>query len=340
MADIPSGSSLLGGNSTTSFDTSPQSPMELEVLSIDGDVLIDAYYKHFHKLHPFILQQKHLNRLYQDPSRQPSFRPLIAILRFVGYIVGSGEWSIPLKDYAEKCFSQASSEDPIMVQCRLLFSMMLFWYGHTADSKREMDAAVQLAVNLGMAHREFAANHAADELVLQESWRRTWWALCVADVYYAGTLGTTKFVAVNLETSVDLPCEEWEYESGVSVHLPTYLPTSPDMSNISKPAQEIPEPKTLQDFESREFAPEDTAFSSFAYLIGAVRSEALAMSTAPRTAIREGSATVIQIADSLLEGWLLLLPPNCKQPMTSTGEVDELMFQAHMLIHMFVPSTT
>lgn len=214
MADIPSGS-LLGGNSTTSFGTSPPSSINLEAASIDGDALIDAYYKHFHKLHPFILPQKHLNRLYQDPSGQPSFRPLIAILRFVGHIVGSREWSIPLKVYAETCFSQAS-EDPVMVQCRLLFSMMLFWYGHTADSKREMDAAVQLAVHLGMAHREFAANHAADDLVLQESWRRTWWTLCVADVYYAGTLGTTKFVAVNVETSVDLPCEEWEYEHGVS----------------------------------------------------------------------------------------------------------------------------
>lgn len=98
--------------------------------------------------------------------------------------------------------------------------MMLFWYGHTADSKHEMDAAVRLAVDLEMFRQAFAVEHGDEDPVLQESWRRTWWMLCIADVYYAGTLGTTKFVAVNIEATVDMPCEEWEYESGVrTLHL-------------------------------------------------------------------------------------------------------------------------
>lgn len=43
---------------------------------------------------------------------------------------------------------------------------------------------------------------------------------------------------------------------------------------------------------------------------------------------------VIQAADSILDGWLLLLPKDRKQVMAKTGEVDELMFQAHLLIHV------
>lgn len=46
--------------------------------NIENDPLIDSYYKNFHICHPFILPQKFLTRLYQDPRRQHSFTPLIA----------------------------------------------------------------------------------------------------------------------------------------------------------------------------------------------------------------------------------------------------------------------
>lgn len=42
----------------------------------------------------------------------------------------------------------------------------------------------------------------------------------------------------------------------------------------------------------------------------------------------------MQAADSVLDGWRLLLPENRKQVMTKTGEIDELMFQAHLLVHV------
>ncbi|KPM41172.1 hypothetical protein AK830_g5396 [Neonectria ditissima] len=99
---------------------------------------------------------------------------------------------------------------------------------------------------------------------------------------------------VGVEASADLPCEEAEFEPG-----------------------EIPEPKTLQEFESREFAFGNTSFSSFAYLVGA-----------------EASTNVIQIVDSIFDGRLLLLPKGCKQVMSRSREVDELMFQAHLVIHV------
>lgn len=99
-------------------------------------------------------------------------------------------------------------------------------------------------------------------------------------------------------------------------------------------SQVIPDPKTAQEFDCREFASEETVFSSFAYLIGAVKCAALAISTVPKYAGKEDSAHVIQAADSALDAWLLLLPKGHKQVMTKTGEIDELMFQAHLLIHV------
>lgn len=98
--------------------------------------------------------------------------------------------------------------------------------------------------------------------------------------------------------------------------------------------KDIPRPKTLDDFDNREFASEEINFSSFAYLIGAVRCAALAVTTMPKLASKEDSPRIIQEADSIIDAWSLLLPPDRTQVMSKTGEIDELLFQAHLLIHV------
>jgi hypothetical protein len=184
--------------------------------NIEDDALVDVYYKNFHRFHPFILPRKHLTRIYRDPGRQPRFTPLVAVLRFIGNIYASHKWSKSSQDYIETCLAETTPSDPIMVQCRLLYSMALFWYDYMADAKKEMDNATMLAINLQMFCREFAASHGAGDPVLRESWRRTWWMLSIVEAYYAGTLGTMNLAVADIATTVELPCEESEYESGVS----------------------------------------------------------------------------------------------------------------------------
>jgi hypothetical protein len=191
-------------------------PTLAHVGNIENDALIDSYYKNFHKFHPFLLPRKHFTRIYQDPSRQPAFIALIAVVRLIGNIFSSHKWSIPLKDYTDTCFLQALPSDPIMVQCRLLYSMALFWYDYMADAKLEMDTATRLAIDLEMFRPEFAEKHGAEDPLVKECWRRTWWMLYIVDAYYAGTLGTMNFAVVDIDATVELPCEELDYESGVS----------------------------------------------------------------------------------------------------------------------------
>ena len=88
----------------------------------------------------------------------------------------------------------------------------------------------------------------------------------------------------------------------------------------------------MQEFNCREFSAEPIDFSSFAYLIGAVQCAGLAISVAPKIAHREDSTHVVQAADCSLDGWRLLLPKDRKQVMDKDGKIDELMFQAHLLI--------
>lgn len=294
-----------------SSSTGSPSTVSVQFSSIENDPLIDCYYKKFHQLHPFLLPQRYLTRAYQDPTRQHSLKSLIAVMRLVGNIYKSHQWSSPLQEHAEAGLLQLLPTDPVMVQCRLLYSIALFWYEQKSESQGQMNIAVQTARDMEMFKQEFAARHGGGDPVLQESWRRTWWMLYTIEAYYQGTLGTMNFLVAEVDATVELPCEEAEYELG-----------------------NIPTPKTLNDFDCREFAPDDPDFSSFAYLIGAVQCAAFAISTAPQIVAKEDSPQVIQTADSILSAWLLLLPKNRKQVMRKNGEIDELMFQAHHLIHV------
>ncbi|CRG91979.1 hypothetical protein PISL3812_09033 [Talaromyces islandicus] len=308
-ADLANSYGLLSEPSSLGSPAAPR--VDISSDDIAGDPLIVSYYKNFHKFHPVVLPQKHLTRIQHDSGIQLNLRPLIAVLRLIGHIYSSQELSTPLRDHVETCFADASPTDPIMVQCRLLYSIVLFWNSYKDKAKREMDAAVRLGLDLQMFRQDFAAKHGAQDAVLTECWRRTWWMLYIVDAFYAGTLGTMNFITMDVDATVDLPCEELEYEKG-----------------------QIPAPQTLQDFDCRDLAPESTTFSSFAYLIGAVRCAALAISTAPKVAASEDSPQVLQAADSVINGWVLLLPKDRKQVMSKTGEIDELMFQAHLLIHV------
>ena len=187
--------------------------------NIENDPLIDSYYKNFHICHPFILPQKFLIRLYQDPQRQRDCAPLIAVIRFVGNLYHTREWSMSQKESVEKSISEVSPSDPIVVQCRLLYSMALFWYDYKTESQLQMNMATKLATDLQMFRHEFATAQEADDLVLRESWRRTWWMLYIVDAYYAGTLGTTNLQTMNVDATAELPCGESDYESGVGVDI-------------------------------------------------------------------------------------------------------------------------
>ncbi|KAJ4005571.1 hypothetical protein NW752_002404 [Fusarium irregulare] len=276
--------------------------------TLENDPLIASYYKNFHVLHPFALPLHYLAKLCENHSSS-KFSAITPAMRLIGNLYENHEWSDPLQTEIASRISELPASDPIQVQCRLLYSIALFWSSHTARAKEEIDAATSVAVELGMHKREFV-NALAGDVVLMESWRRTWWMLYIVDAYYAGTLGTMNLKAFRVEATVDLPCEEDEYESGT-----------------------IPEPHTLDDFESREFADEDIQFSSFAYLISAVRAAALAISVTPKKATRQDSERMIQSADSVIDAWVMLLPKD-KKIMRDGGSIDELMFQAQLLIHV------
>ncbi|TFA98889.1 hypothetical protein CCMA1212_009339 [Trichoderma ghanense] len=296
---------------------------DLQSVDVAGDAFIDAYYTCFHRYHPCAPPRRFLERYLQDPIRQDELRPLVYVMRFVGSIyLSSHQPSLrprchELEDLAASAVAQVSptAVNFFMVPCHAILSACMYWRGNAARSRRHMDTAIQLALDFGMHRHEFAADHGQGDPVLEECWRRTWWQVYIIDAYYAAIRRNTDFATFHVDATTELPCEEDEYERG-----------------------EIPPPRTLEEFESREFSPEDTVFSSFAYLIGGVRGMASAMSrvlSLPANASDSGgpSPKVLESVDSITEGWLLLLPESKRDIFSADGQVDELIFQAMMALH-------
>lgn len=59
----------------------------------------------------------------------------------------------------------------------------------------------------------------------------------------------------------------------------------------------------------------------------------MAMSTSLSKTPNPFSPDVLEMVDTVIEGWLLLLPKSKRQLLSATGEFDELMFQANMALH-------
>lgn len=204
-----------GDISLSNDDTTASTPS----LTASGDPLLDVYYKYFHRLHPFVPPQRHLARLLADPANQMKLKPLVAMMKFIGSLYAECENSHELKATAaaarierQRC---SPKPDAFTVQCHLLSSMALYWFGEESQSREEMTSGVNLALELGMHDRHFAGANGCGDAVLQESWRRTWWSLFVIDAFYAAMTHVTTFPTCEVEATTELPCEEEEYESGV-----------------------------------------------------------------------------------------------------------------------------
>lgn len=211
--------SVLLENARPGESTNPTDLWPAEPLNISKDPCIDLYYKHFHRCHPCVLPRQCLERLLQDTTKQKSLRPLISVMRFVGSLYCRSEQANRLREEAASICTKMRqhSRDPFMVQCHLIISIALYWCGEAVRSREEMDRAIRLALDLNMQCRQFAVTYGQGDLVLQESWRRTWWQIYIVDAYYAAMKHASTYPAYDVDVTTELPCEENEYEYGVCI---------------------------------------------------------------------------------------------------------------------------
>lgn len=137
------------------------------------------------------------------------------------------------------------------------------------------------------------------------------WELFVVDGMMAAFHQKRSFKTNNVGQHALLPCDEETYAAEASFVCPSS--------------------QSLAQFDERLFADDESQFSSFCYRIEAVRILARVLDL---TGAHESHPDQIQAVDNALAGWSHHVPFAKLEIVDGYGEIDELMFQAQMIIQV------
>jgi hypothetical protein len=207
-------------SSPTLFDPGSVSIQDLldHDWNASGDHHLELYYKHFHRLHPCVLPRRELNRLREQQSYHPRLELLLLVMQSIGSLYALSNQHRPEKIAGRLAPGTDTLQDAFSVQCLLINSIALYWCGEEQSSREEMDLAISIALSTSMQSSTFASTHGMGIPALEESWRRTWWQLCIVDAYYAAMLHSISPLLIRSDITTELPCEEAEYKTGVCLH--------------------------------------------------------------------------------------------------------------------------
>ncbi|KAL5339643.1 hypothetical protein BJX70DRAFT_363530 [Aspergillus crustosus] len=279
-----------------------------------SEQFFNQYYACFHAAHPCVLPLWDLKRRLARDGRP--LQTLVSVVQYIGAVYSKSVLAPSMKLEAEQAVSSIGTTGKITgfdVQAILLLSIAIYWQNEPEKALGLVDRAIAMALNLGMQKQEFAYANGNSDPMLEESWRRTWWQIYMTDAHIAGSTTTFPLRTHGVEVSVDLPCEETDYESG-----------------------NIPKPRTLNDYDMREFLEDDDrTFSSFAELVGLTRGVELALVARPDMTLTTAPA-ICANTDATVTAWRSLLHPSKRDIVREDGSVDELLFKASMIIQTYV----
>ncbi|ATY62437.1 C6 transcription factor [Cordyceps militaris] len=303
-ADLQLYRSYFPDNPASVSPTKQPVPPNLQTFPL-ADRCLDAFFYHFHASHPFVLPKPYLLALIGEPSLEP----LLAAARWVGSLfidAGNARQSLFHEAY-RLVYEPQRLKDGFVVQAMVLLIVALDGNCENDKAREILRDAETLALQIGLNTGAFATLHGRSLPVMEESWRRTWWDLFIIDGIIAGVHHATNFLLYDVPVDVPLPCEELQFLSG-----------------------NIPNPVTLQELENSDFSGVDRHFSSFAYRILCGRNLGRFMRTPPLQGPDDENISRIE---ALLTNWRLHLPQNKKDSLQKNGMLDEMMFQAHMIMH-------
>ena len=173
-----------------------------------------TFYAYYHSAHPFLPPREKLQKILRE-RRLPH---LELVIQFISSCYNPKVPTGWFQEAADRLLMQGDPpKNGYTVQALLLFALATHASSNPEGGLHIMATAVDLALELGMNHREFAINNGEDDPVLEESWRRTWWELFVVDGMFAAVTQKTTFRLNSIHSDVPLPCEEAEYLLGVSL---------------------------------------------------------------------------------------------------------------------------
>lgn len=181
--------------------------------------MLDLYYKFFHPAHPFILPRYWLN--HQSKTDPSSIQHLLLVLEYIGSLYTSPSKPSKTSQLLDRAFAALNNPDiPIngfTVQAKLLLAIVIHCSNDFDQARDVIDRAIGVALDIGMQSRNYAIINGDGNRVMEENWRRTWWGLYIIDGVFARIRRAPTFWLYRVDSDVDLPCEEREYETGVSI---------------------------------------------------------------------------------------------------------------------------
>jgi hypothetical protein len=177
-----------------------------------NSTLLKAYYHHFHRSHPFLPPEPQLSKIL---TTKPS-GPLRSVIQYAVACYTSPWSREALRNKAEQSLYPNPPKTGLTVQAMLLLAIILDGDNQQEQAVQTMALARASALELGMQHNRFASLHGEGSLVLEESWRRTWWELFVVDGMFAAAHQQQKFRLYDTPSDMLLPCEETQYLQEVS----------------------------------------------------------------------------------------------------------------------------
>ncbi|OCK84861.1 hypothetical protein K432DRAFT_389178 [Lepidopterella palustris CBS 459.81] len=262
-----------------------------------------AFFVFFYSSHPFLLPRNRMVELLKE-RRIPH---LELAIQYIGSCFLPTAPTDVFRDALSRMLShQNLPKDGFSVQALLLFAIGINANNEPAKAAQMLQMAINMALEIGLNRAEFALIHGHGDRVMEECWKRTWWSLFVINGLFAAVNPSIPFRLRDVVTDVPLPCEENEYLSG-----------------------HIPFSRSVQEYDDSSFSNEDVVFSSFTYLVDAVRilGKVLEVSRADSLEYHK-----VDVADAYLVNWSLHLPPSKREIVSGDGRVDEILFQAHMVI--------
>ncbi|KAL1648220.1 hypothetical protein SLS61_007092 [Didymella pomorum] len=264
---------------------------------------IQAFYHYFYNSHPFCLPEPRLMEVFHQRKA-----PLLEIA--VQYLGSSYLPAIPTAMYKEALDRHINSgsyaRDGWSVQALVLYSIGLHANNEVPRAAQVFAIAQDLTLEVGLNRMEYALMHGESNPQLEESWRRTWWGIYCANGMLCAVNPGVQFKLKDILTDVPLPCENDQYFSG-----------------------HIPYPASLQDYDDSAFMPSLPVYSSYTYLIDAIRILGKVFECARLDSTFEYHA--VDVVDQYLTNWRLHLPVNKLDMVNNDGVVDEVLFQAHMV---------
>ncbi|KAL5114896.1 hypothetical protein ACEQ8H_007214 [Pleosporales sp. CAS-2024a] len=268
----------------------------------DDEQLVSLFYLNFHTSHPILVPKS----LY---GKRGYPRCVKAVVEFIGSQFSTNNSSDTLRNIAAREIECGKQEIPEMVQARTLFTIALFARNEIDDGSRMLVRATDIAIGLGMHKQDFAAQYAKNSAAEEESMRKTWYELFVVDGCIAAFQRKSSFKTNSVNADVILPCDDGINDGE----------TYPCVT------------ATRADFESSIFSDQDMVFSSSCYRIEAVRLLGRVLAIAGAHGVHRDR---VQAIDNALAAFIHHLPSCKSQPeiINTYGELDELMFQTHLII--------